>query len=74
MFRRFDHITIIEKKIENNRQMLIRLRESLQTNFVEFRICVNEVRIALFEFDEKINFANDFFEIHDCAFDEIIDE
>ena len=67
-------MTIIEKKIENNRQMLTRLRESLQTNFVEFRICVNVVRIELFNFDEKINFTNDFFDVHDCAFDEIIDE
>ena len=67
-------MTIIEKKIENNRQMLTRLREFLQTNFVEFRICVNVVRIELFKFDEKINFANNFFEIHDCAFNEIIDK
>ena len=74
LFRRFDYMTIIKKKIENNRQMLTRLRESLQTNFVEFRVCGNVVRIKLFKFDEKINFANDFFDIHDCAFDEIIDE
>ena len=72
--RRSDHMTIIEKKIENNRQMLIRLRESLQTNSVEFRICVNEVQVALLEFDEKISFANDLLETHDCAFDEVIDE
>ena len=74
LFRRSDHMTIIEKKIENNRQMLIRLREFLQTNSVEFRVCVSEIQVALFEFDEEINFANDLFEIHDCAFDEIIDE
>ena len=54
--------------------MLTRLREFLQTNFVEFRICVNVVRIELFKFDEKINFTNDFFDVHDCAFDEIIDK
>ena len=46
----------------------------LQTNFVEFRICVNVVRIELFKFNEKIDFANDFLDVRDYAFDEIIDE
>ena len=57
-------MTIIEKKIENNRQILTRLRRFLQTNSNEFQICVNEIKITLFKFDEneKNNFANDFFE------------
>ena len=54
LFRRFNYIIIIEKKIENNFQMLIRLCEFLQIKFVEFQICVNEIRIVLFEFNKKI--------------------
>ena len=62
--KRFDHITIIEKKIENNRQILTRLRQSLRTNSNEFQICVSEIRATLLELNEneKNNFANDFFE------------
>ena len=72
LFRRFNFITIIKEKIENNRQMLTRLREFLQTNFDKFRICVNVIRIELFKFDKKINFANNFFDVYDYIFNEII--
>ena len=57
-------MTITKEKIENNRQILTRLRQSLRTSSDEFQICVNEIRATLFELNEneKNNPANDFFE------------
>ena len=62
--RRFDHMTIIEEKIENNRQILTCLRRSLQTNSDEFYVCVSEVRVALLKLkeNEENNSASDLFE------------
>ena len=76
LFRRFDHMTIIEKEIENNRQILTRLRQSLQSNWNEFRICVNEVRTTVLKFidNEKNKFANDFSDFQECVSNVIINE
>ena len=43
---------------------MTRLRRFLLTNSNEFQICVNEIKITLFKFDENVknNIANDFFE------------
>ena len=60
--RRFDHMTIIEKKIEENRQILTRLRRFLQTSSNEFRVCVSEVKATLFKFNESEELACDFLE------------
>ena len=60
--KRFDHMTIIEKKIERNRQILTRLRRFLQTSSNEFRICVNEIKITLLKLNESEEFACDLLE------------
>ena len=74
--RRFDHMTIIEKKIESNRQILTRLRQFLQSSSNEFRICVNEIRATMLKLidNEENKFANDFFDFQECASNVIIDE
>ena len=55
-------MTIIEEKIEKNRQILTRLRRFLQTSSNEFRICVNEVKATLFKLNESEKLACDFLE------------
>ena len=76
LFRRFDYMTIIEKKIENNRQILTRLRQSLQSSSNEFRICVSEIRATVFKLtdNEENKFASDLSDSQECASDVIIDE
>ena len=53
--KRSDHMTIIENEIENNRQILTRLRQSLQTNSNEFSTYVNEVRTTMLKLNENEN-------------------
>ena len=60
--RRPDHMTITEEEIEENRQILARLRRSLQTSSDEFRICVSEVRATLLKPNESGESACDLFE------------
>ena len=55
--RRLDHMTITKDEIEDNRQILTRLRQSLQTNSNEFSIYVNEVRVTMLELNESEIFA-----------------
>ena len=76
LFRRFDYMTIIEKKIESNRQILTRLRQSLQSSSNEFRACVNEVQTTMFKLidNEKNKSSSDFFDSQECASNMIIDE
>ena len=45
LFRRFDHMKIIEKEIEQNRQILTQLRKSLQTNSIQ--VCVDAMQAAM---------------------------
>ena len=73
--RRFDHMTIIEEKIENNRQILTRLRQSLRTSSNEFQVCVNEIRASLMlDENEKNSSTDDFLNASDEESDVIIDE
>ena len=73
--RRSDHMITIEKKIENNRQILTRLRQSLQSISNEFQICVSEIRATMLEFNNEENrFASDLSDFQKCASDVIIDE
>ena len=76
LFRRFDHMTIIEKKIESNRQILTRLRQFLQSSSNEFRICVSEIWTTMLKLidNEKNKFANDFSDFQECASNVIINE
>ena len=63
------------KKIENNRQILTRLRQFLRTNSNEFQICVNEIKTSfMFDENEKNNFTNDFFNVFDEKSNVIIDK
>ena len=51
LFKRFDHMTIIEKKIEQNRQILTQLRKFLQTNTIQ--ICVDTMRTTMQKSNHK---------------------
>ena len=74
-------MSIIEQKLENNRQILTRLRKSLQFSN-EFKICINQIKIMFFEFDaimknaykndfhvEKNNFKDDLYEKNNFSSD-----
>ena len=51
--RRPDHMTTTEDEIEGNRQILTRLRQSLQTNSDGFSTYVDEVRTTMLEPNEN---------------------
>ena len=57
--RRFDHMKIIEKKIENNRQILTQLRKSLQINSLKYHVCIDAIQATMQKSNSKKN-INDF--------------
>ena len=72
LFRRSDHMKIIEKKIEQNRQILTQLRKSLQTNNI--RICVDAMQATMQKSNhrEVIAHIEDFYQREDNSIESLV--